>query len=408
MNDDHRDVIGPNRRDRLPDQSVSIRLFQGPPVDVARPMIAITSSRLGRDLTLHRHVGRLLSRVFLFARRNNGQVVVAHRSAIEPWAARAARLFDVPITILEITSSDPSSRKNGARDATLIAAADRVEAVYVRPGGTIHQCLVDRIETRRDASTRVAVATDGRCAAAELIARGAVGRYLAGQAATASGKRTASNRWVADSAHDDWTGKPDHWLVHCTRGSNGPWPGETPDQYRDSILLDQQGVAARGPIDALGRIVRTRRLVASAVTSSPVHPVVCFSAVPLVDLLPRRCFRPHLGRWDYEPFGVAIRRDVADDLGIQPVIYGTAAERSQLAPASRFRFHPIGKTYDWRTEQEWRCLGSIDLDKLDRDCVRIFAAQGPGVSEKLASCPWAITWLRPVVDQSVRNAKPSC
>jgi hypothetical protein len=156
-------------------------------------------------------------------------------------------------------------------------------------------------------------------------------------------------------------------------------------------LLGDESAARRGPLDALIRIVRSGQLVAGATATSKTHPVVCFSALPLKELLQKRCFRPQLGRWDYEPYGIAIRLSVAKRLGIQPVIYGETKDRALLHAEDQFRFHPIGKTFDWREEREWRSSESVNLAAMNPDDIRVFAEDLSIARLRLQDCRWPIT-----------------
>lgn len=378
------------------------------------PLIAVTSSRLGHDWRLHRDVCQFLCRCLLDARTRNASLLVASGSAIEPWAARAAELFAVPLLRMSVYSPSTDSRDpsveivarspNGSRlsrDAAVIGLADRVDAVYVRPGGTIERWLRRRIELRGDATTRVAMTSIGHCAAPALIAVGAIGwfRLTVGSvetnldAAGDVGEKDAEDETVVADESDAWTRTDGQWLIHCTRGRWGAWPGETDRQYRDSILLGDESSPRRGPLDALERIVRGGRIVAGATTSSHRHPVVCFSAQPLQELLERRCFRPHLGRWDYEPFGVAISIRAARSLKVAPVIYGPPEQRAAVRPADQFRFHPVGSTFDWRWEREWRSPQSVDLSALQWSDVRVFAEDQPAARRELRNCPWQVTFV---------------
>ncbi|MEL6899221.1 MAG: hypothetical protein AAFP90_24220, partial [Planctomycetota bacterium] len=122
-------------------------------------------------------------------------------------------------------------------------------------------------------------------------------------------------------------GSSPRWLVHCTRGLTDPPAAYQDDAWRDSVLDSQdtnavlQGPAASPrPIDTLIKILLQQRLSASRLLNRQ-SPVVCFSGVPLADLLSRRQFRSHLGRWDYEPFGIALRTNVIQDAGGFPVEY---------------------------------------------------------------------------------------
>lgn len=349
-------------------------------VSPSTPIIGLTSSRLGRDVELHRHACQFLSRSMLDASDRGAAVLIADGSAIAPWATRAAELFGVPAIHLHV-GDDVS------RDAAVIAMADRVDAVYVRGSGTIATWLDRRVAMMKDASTRVAIYGRGSCAATDLITAGAIGWYRP------SPNLPSSTESASATSNESWMRTDGQWLVHCTRRRDGPWPGESMDQYRDAMLVDHPTATRRAPIDALERIVSSRKLIASSVATAKSHPVVCFSAVPLLELLDRRCFRPQLGRWDYEPFGVAIGLSAAQAAGLRPVIYGDGDRRKQLSPSDRYRFHPIGKTFDWRTEREWRSSETLDLDTFDPTDVKLFAIDSDDARVKLKRSPWSITWL---------------
>ncbi len=201
---------------------------------------------------------------------------------------------------------------------------------------------------------------------------------------------------VDDRPENRWGHSEAQWLIHCTRGRVGRWPDETERQYRDSMLLGTASSAQRGPLDALTRIVRSGRIVAGARASNHGYPVVCFSALSLQRLLESRCFRPHLGRWDYEPYGVAIRTSSAQKQGVQPVIYGKKSDRARLPEEDQFRFHPQGTTYDWGREREWRSRRSIDLGSIDREDVRVFALDTVAARSSLSDCPWQVSFLSAV------------
>ncbi len=368
------------RLHRLVDTSPRVELLGVGHVTDDQTLVGLTSSRLGRDLMLHRHVCQFLSRSLLDARDRGAAVVVAEGSAIEPWAIRAAELFGVPCLRLQV-------HDDVSRDAAVIAIGDRVDAVYVRGGGTIASWLKRRIETLADASTRVAIFGTGTCAAARLIEAGAIGWYRPRMNASVIEQAASA------SSDESWMRTDGQWLIHCTRRRDGPWPGETMDQYRDAMLVDHPAATRRAPIDALERIVSSRKLIASSVATAKHHPVVCFSAVPLAELLDRRCFRPQLGRWDYEPFGIAIKTAAAKRSGLRPVIYGEPDRRKQLSVEDRYRFHPIGKTFDWRSEREWRSSGTLNLEQFHADELHVFAVDSPDARMKLSRSPWPVTWL---------------
>lgn len=388
--------------------------------------LAITSSALGHRAELHAAMCRYLTRAMVDARASGLGVLIAKGSAIEPWVVRAADLCSVPTieihcvkskgnindddelapNVLQIACERPAER-----DAVLIALADRVDCVYVRPRGKIYGAVVQRLALDDPGPVRVAVhgVGDSRKAAHALMKRGAVGWYIgstftedvsAKQSLIETGSDRASLR-VPTFVPSDWTESEDEWLVHCTRACNGPWPGQMTDQYRDELLLCDDPLAAslmRTPLETLRRILRTRRLIASSTASDSRWPVVCFSARPLSELLRQRSFRPHLHRWDYEPFGIAIRKSACVAAGFQPVIYGEPGDRNKLAKSDQFRFQATGKTFDWTTEHEWRYWGDVDLSAFSADDLRVFVPTG-GDAARLSTRAIAANFPISIVDQ---------
>ena len=260
--------------------------LRGHSIHSNRPLIAVTSSRLGNDPLLHRHVCQFLVRCLLDCRQREASLLIAAGSAIESWATRAAELLAVPIVVLSVDPDDESadilvtSRNTDAisRDAVVIALADRVDAVYVRRSGTVERCLRARIKTLCDASTRVAVCLSHQCAAPGLIAEGAIGWF---HTSANSDRHTWDNSgkdhclqefdrhehpqenciW---NVTDRWTRTDGRWLIHCTRQCDGAWPGETERQYRDSMILGDGSTLKRTALDTLIRILRSGQLVAGA------------------------------------------------------------------------------------------------------------------------------------------------
>ena len=364
----------------------------------SRPWIAVVSSHLGHNPVLHRDVCRNLAQAMIQCRRRNGVLLVAEGSAIQPWAMRAAELFGVPVIQIVVGVDEAASDTltlriqtpdsvNLLRDEAVVYLADRVDAVYVRCKGKIAQAVSARVKTRQDATTRVATTSLPKCAAKELIQAGAIG-WIHIQHVQAQVQVQPLDH--EPTFADDWMHQDGEWLIHCTRACDGAWPGQTESQYRDELLLNADA-PVRPPLETLQRIIRSRRLIASAIASTKAYPVVCFSSVALADLLIARSYRPHLKRWDYEPWGIAIRKSAAISTGVQQVIYGVATDRKQIRAADQFRFQAVGKTYDWTSEKEWRFEGDLRLDALDPSDLRVFVASSSGKQQIEKHCPWKIS-----------------
>ncbi|QEG02675.1 hypothetical protein Mal15_67960 [Stieleria maiorica] len=382
--------------DRLRRFEINADVKLSPAADGLRGQVwlALTSSHLGKSTRLHAQVCRYISRAMIDARQAGRVVLVAAGSAIEPWAMRAADLFAVPMIRVAVNEPiDEHSADLGralesqprievraddtlCRDTTVVALADRVDCVFCRPRGNVQRSLRTRLQRDHEPTIRIAIHDDRVDKKAQRTARalmdcGAVGWYCCPHGVTDPSPTDSapihSSRWALTRGE---------WLVHCTRSSQGPWPGQTDRQHRDALLLGgpASATAERTPLDSLERIIRMRRLVASAIASDRAWPVVCFSEQSLGRLLAERSYRSHLHRWDYEPYGVAIRKSAAIAAGFQPVIYGTAKDRRWIPPRDQFRFQAVGKTYDWTRECEWRIAGDVDLDRFDRRDVRVFVA----------------------------------
>lgn len=157
------------------------------------------------------------------------------------------------------------------------------------------------------------------------------------------------------------------WLVHCTRECAGRWPGQPQDEYLDDLILGRRS-ADHSIQSTLRRILVERRLSA---VSRPVRgfpPAVSFSASPLKDLVARRVFRAHRGRWDFEPYGLAISRNWLAARGARPVVYRRPQDLLGDDPFEQPTGSPDRhRRLDWASEKEWRHPGDVDLSLLPPD-----------------------------------------
>lgn len=358
--------------------------------------VGLVSSRLGRDVQRHRRVAEFLHRSARDVRRRGGRWWIAAGSAIEPWALRASDLYGVSTRIISAGKApgDLCVRPRGDNvDAALIHLADRVDAVFVRRNGRIDRLMQRRLIDDPTWHARVGIWDERNDASGNLVMNGAVGWYLYGEKDSSACETSDTSHKV----HLEGDERLDGWLLHCTRGFDGPWPGETESQYRDEILLaprEPNAPPRDHPLATLRRILRSGKLVTSAVASKRDAPVVCFSQHRIDDLIARRTFRSHLGRWDYEPYGIAIDGAAAGSLGIQPVRYLHDGDRIDPQVPSHLT-HPVGKTFDWREEREWRTDRDVHLSDLPSDLWRPFALKSSLAMKVLQ--PWSdrVLWLRP-------------
>ncbi len=209
-------------------------------------------------------------------------------------------------------------------DRVLIAAADRVLALHVRPNGNLHQLLRARLTDPAWPTASVWLALGETLVpadtAAELQSLGAVGWWLFVEHVSnvlEQEQATGTLKTCSTSADIPW---PDgEYLVHWTRRRDGPWPDQSDTDFIDDLLLSRES-PSHSAFAALSRIVQQRRLIASAAGIRGESAVVSFSANSLHEVTQRRTFRAHRGRWDGEAYGLCVRREWLQARGAKPVI----------------------------------------------------------------------------------------
>jgi hypothetical protein len=335
------------------------------------------------------------------------------------------------------------------RDRLAYLLADRLDVVSIRKNGANHPLLLERLREDTDGSVRVLVPVEpwgqesspaNQRLIEALIAAGAVGycwgwetpnpgagddedsasvfdagelkgsedsastststsRSTSRSTSTNAGRSANANAGTnAETDFDDSLAarslleNPGRWLIHCTRGRQGAWPGESESQFRDWLLLTVPHPVDLSPLATLRRIVGQRHLIGGGPTIRAGQPVICFSAAPLLDFVAQRTFRSHLGRWDAEPYGLAISRTAAKRLGARPVIYVDPTTDPAIAERSRWRLQPRGTTFDWSREREWRLRGDLDLRHLASDQAIVFVARRQELSH-FADSPWPVIAL---------------
>lgn len=420
-------------------------LLEGDP----RPWHCLVSSRLGRS-TIARRTEIATAYRWTQAAVAYGCVPIAiPETATFPWVVRACELIgtrplivslddqpidpitaeagpkqagpseDAPPSAILIPKADPT----WSRDQLPFLLADRIDVISVRPGGTILPLLEARLRedllalSSDDAADDLSQPADAACRSqvrilvkvpgwgqtvsptqqrmlVDLISLGAIGhcwREPSGRVNTQvnSPPGSVASETRRQRAAMSLLRKPHRWLIHSTRARSGPWPGESESQFRDWLLLSNPAPSDPSPLETLDRIVGQRHLIGGGPTIRGGRSVVSFSALPLLDFVAHRTFRPHVGRWDAEPYGIAIRKDAARKLGARSVIYVDRDFEPEIPPASRWRIQPRGKTFDWTAEREWRLRGDIDLRHLASDEAIVFVDREAEVS-RLADSPWPV------------------
>jgi hypothetical protein len=184
---------------------------------------------------------------------------------------------------------------------------------------------------------------------------------------------------------------PTQWLCHWTRAAAGHWPGETREEYLDKLILASDPVD-RSALATLLRIITDQRIRASSHAIRGSFGVTAFTAVPLTEFRRRRVFRNHRHRFDFEPWGIAIRSDALSLFGARPVRYGSDEFWRELSENDRPFFQKA--THDGITdtveEREWRLIGDVDLSLLPRQSVCVFVESEADAQLLSSVCEWPI------------------
>lgn len=155
------------------------------------------------------------------------------------------------------------------------------------------------------------------------------------------------------------------YLWHFTREFPGPWPGQTWGTYFSELAAGALD-SGHSALDSLARILSEERIRACGRMIRGGYPVVCWSGAEPVELMERRRYRSALVRWEFQPYAIGLRREVAEKLGLEKVIYMASEGYSSVPERDRFRFQARseGSSAKWSEDEEWRNMGDFLLTDL--------------------------------------------
>lgn len=363
--------------------------------------VAVVTSRLRRLVRPHETWLVALRGILRLVADRQEKLIIGKQTAGAAFIHHAALRLTIPCEFA-VTSSQDSGTADGlqSHDKDLINSAQTIYVLTLRSNGNLHALLRERLQ--RQPATVVLVDLPGlqaKQAREELVALGArTWQPKPDQCLpfSISSDMTIEHRLdqgnlvyelVPFPHRHDWM-----MLTHTTRACPGPWPGEAFETYADSLLESWES-ADHSSLGALRRIVQQRRLIASALTIRAGFKVVSFTAVPLSDLSSLHQFRPHRVRWDFEPYGICIRRQWLIDRGARPVVYANHAQWKSLSEADRpfFQLAASDSVIDWSVEQEWRHAGDLDLCSLTANDALVFVPDFEAAKAIAPMCPWPIT-----------------
>ena len=187
------------------------------------------------------------------------------------------------------------------------------------------------------------------------------------------------------------------YLLHWARRQSNAWPDQEKDAHLDQLIFGSTEDRYQ-EVMTLCRIIASNRLIGAAHLTRDPAPVVCFTAVAVGELPKRTVFRKHLARWDFVPYGLAIRKSVLQSTGCKGVIYGDDSDWETLSKEDRPWFQlkksSNGKI-DWTQEREWRLLGDLDLSKIGSDDAFAFVKTAADAKRLTEICRWPVVVLKP-------------
>ena len=395
-----------------------------------RRTTAIISSRWGRQLDRKDDLFRVLRSACAQLDPQRQALLTAEGTTTHAFICRLAQLFGLETVdircakvastltawLAQMTESDVSSPSTGwtcfvspsidcqerledpIRDRITVLGSDQLLVLHLRSRGNLMPLIQRRLHLQASSNVYLALGGDHLVpgdAANTLMEQGAVGWLLLNEDDASQGIPTSFDGVLPAAAAPIVSSQPGwDYLIHCTRSAHGPWPDQSNDEYLDELLL---GHVSRdhSSLAALVRILRMQRLIATNKTIRGGTEVVSFTAAGLQQLSGLRTFQSHRGRWDFQPYGICIRKDRIERVGGRPVIYGDDGVWQTLDEGSKPYFQktdtPRQPARDWRSEREWRHVGDFDLRSLGADDALVFVPSPEEAAHVARVSRWPVT-----------------
>ncbi len=374
-------------------------------------LVSIVMSHRGRAMELDSAIRASIDRLLEQFRRDDLTLLASDETPMGSYLLNAARRFG--LRLMEL-ASPPTARTDPDGmpwvDRALVALPEKVYVVEVRPESKTIALLMRRLKDPRFPQASVYVEVGPmvagqvtsrvgqqktnlrRSVATEtLLQHGSVAHIYSpvpwdeteSEDVSARHDRSSTSRVLFDNFNTsvvpilrrlkdyDKIGSEWPYLTHCTRACFGPWPDQSVEGYFDDLLVGGNTSAQAGsPLATLRRILEQQRLIATKHLKRSEDTTVSFSQVPMPELLSRRCFRSHLGRWDWEPYGICIKRNQLESLGARPVIYRPIDAWESLPDEDRPFFQPNESS--WEAELEWRIVDDLHLAAIPFEAGLVF------------------------------------
>ena len=380
----------------------------------------IASSRLPKNLQSHATWFDAIRTIGTRLEPDSQTLLTASGMAADLYVRRISALFGIELLDADVISLNELSKRNNidkktgkilfllernthSIDVELIKMAHTVHVLSVRSGGNIHQGITSRLGQTPSGKTQPSQARLLNDAAltkskirTELLKLGAIDWLLL------PGPGNDDQDLESDPSPKQMSSivplesiDQSQYLLHWARRQSNAWPDQNQDAHLDQLIFGSTEDRYL-EVMTLCRIIASNRLIGAAHLTRDPAPVVCFTAVPVGELPERTVFRKHLARWDFVPYGLAIRKSVLQSAGCKEVIYGDDSDWETLGREDRPWFQlqasKNGKI-DWTQEQEWRLVGDLDLNKIGNEDAFAFVKTQTDANRLAEICRWPIVVL---------------
>jgi len=322
----HLPATGWSSREQMPPVLVGRAVYQSSAFQKKTTLIA--SSRLPKNLQSHATWFDAIRTIGTRLDPDSQTLLTASGMAADPYVRRISALFGIEILDADVISLQQLSKRKDINketgkvlflseqdahsiDVQLIKMAHTVHALSVRSGGNIYQGITSRLgqaPSDRTQTSAIRLLNDTALTKTktrtELLELGAIDWLLLPHVDeddqdVESGPSPKQMGSVVPLDSIDQS----QYLLHWARRRSDAWPDQNQDAHLDQLIFGSTE-------DRYLEVMTLCRIIASV-------------------------FRKHLARWDFVPYGLAIRKSVLQSAGCKEVIYGNDPDWETLGSEER-------------------------------------------------------------------------
>ncbi|MBF0227478.1 MAG: hypothetical protein HQK76_18690 [Desulfobacterales bacterium] len=255
------------------------------------------------------------------------------------------------------------------RDAFIIEISDLIVALEIREKGNMEKLICQKL--KKHGEVKLAGLKDAKLNE-HLLKYGAIPYYIPLKKCGSTKVNKKPQLYLNfNKIYLNKNLNGESYLIHFTRSCQGNWPGQTLFDYYRS-LINQDNNASHTAYDTLRRILDEGLIRAYGKLIRGNIPCISFTECNLSEIKNLIIWRKGLIRWTFEPFGIAVSKELLLKIGAMPVIYGEHSCWNNLEDNEKFRFQlsksPVA---DWSNEKEWRIPFDLKLTHIPKQKIKI-------------------------------------